>query len=183
MIVLGLITCPVTSLCSGQTRWRCTSSTEMERSSRWKDRPESRCWTSSSTRTWTLTVLVCTHTHFWRFESISESVCSSSQSWGMLRCLCYCGNFLAWKVQFRLPVLDLPSHCPSVLCPLTRSVWGNAGLLHVPSDLRGRRLQEVGEDHGRGNGHAGPGLRPDGHVRNTHRLLFVSLFNSKGSCF
>lgn len=49
---------------SGQTiRWRCTSSTEMERRSQWRARLEIRCLMSSSTRTSTLMALVCKHTH------------------------------------------------------------------------------------------------------------------------
>lgn len=52
----------VLSLSLGQTRWQCTSSTEMGRRSQWKDHPESHCWMLSSMRILTLMVLVCKHT-------------------------------------------------------------------------------------------------------------------------
>lgn len=45
-----------------------------------------------------------------------------------------------------------------------RSVRGNLGVLHLPRNLWRGRLQELGTDHRRGDGHARLGLRLDGHV-------------------
>lgn len=168
---------------SGQTiRWRCTSSTEMERRSQWRARLEIRCLMSSSMRTSTLMALVCKHTHLLTHTHTHTEIYRSGvigTLFPFLPCfsisilftfLIICDirvkmetfHYLTWLKLILQTITK--SLCAFLFCFFSRSMWGNPGVFHLPRDLWWGRLQEPGTDHRRGDGHARLGLRLDGHV-------------------